>query len=457
VNVSLASVALDEGTAPIVCGVVTDLGLIRKRADELASANADLASEIEERIRAQGSLQLALDSAKMGSWDLDLRRGTSTRSLRLDNLFGYTSSQEHWSLETLIAHVLPEDREAVAGAFQDSRRTGRVDCEARIRRADNGAFLWLRFTGQTFYEDDVAVRIAGVVSDVTDRRAIEERLRQAQKLEAVGQLTGGIAHDFNNLLMVISGGLEMFDRQSDRSRRERILSGMRQAVARGSSLSSQLLAFSRKQPLRAEPISVSQQVAGMQELLDRSLRGDVQVVTDFPDGLWPIEVDPGEFELVLLNLAVNARDALPNGGVITISAANVANVTIGDRVGEFVRLAIADNGLGISPGDIARVFEPFFTTKEVGRGSGLGLAQTHGFARSSGGRPGSAAYSGRARKYPCFCHGQGRRRLRRERRLPLRLNPNVGLRSPQEKSSSSRTTRRWRRSQKTCSNILAIA
>ena len=385
VNVSLVDLIVDEGASRVVCGVVTDLGLIRKRADELAAANAKLAKEIEERRRAQGSLQVALDAARMGSWDLDLRHGTARRSLRHDQLFGYATLQTDWTLDTAIGHFLPDDRKAVTEAFTASRQSGSLDFEARIRRADDGSTRWLHVTGQTFYEDDEAVRIAGVVADVTDRRAVEERLRQTQKIEAIGQLTGGVAHDFNNLLMVISGGLDMIERHSDPARLARVRAGMRQAVERGSGLSRQLLAFSRRQALRPEPVDLRYQIGGMQELLDRSLRGDVQVRTDLDQDLWPVEVDPGELELVILNLAVNARDAMPEGGTITIRATNVPCLLDQELRGDFVRLSVSDTGTGMPPDVVARVFEPFFTTKEVGKGSGLGLAQTHGFAQASGG------------------------------------------------------------------------
>jgi PAS domain S-box-containing protein len=224
--------------------------------------------------------------------------------------------------------------------------------------------------------------------DITERRHAEERLRQAQKIEAIGQLTGGVAHDFNNLLMVISGGLDLIGRIEDAEKRARVLGGMRQAVARGSGLSRQLLAFSRRQALSPRPIDLARQIGGMRELLDRSLRGDVHVVTEFADGLWPVEVDPGELELVILNLAVNARDAMPDGGTITISAKNEAGygeASDGSPAGDFVRLSVTDTGTGMSPDVLARVFDPFFTTKDVGKGSGLGLAQTHGFVHASGG------------------------------------------------------------------------
>ena len=219
--------------------------------------------------------------------------------------------------------------------------------------------------------------------EIAERARVEETLRQAQKIEAIGRLTGGVAHDFNNLLMVISGGLDMLDRQTDPARRRRLMEGMIQAAQRGASLTRQLLAFSRRQELKPESVDIARQIGGMRELLDRSLRGDVHVKFDFPDTLWPIEVDPGELELVILNLAVNARDAMPSGGVLAIDIRNRPGQ--GDGARDMVRLSIRDTGVGMAPDVAARVFEPFFTTKGVGQGTGLGLSQVYGFARSSGG------------------------------------------------------------------------
>jgi len=221
--------------------------------------------------------------------------------------------------------------------------------------------------------------------EMSERARVEETLRQAQKIEAIGQLTGGVAHDFNNLLMVISGGLDMLDRQTDPNRRRRLMDGMIQAAQRGASLTKQLLAFSRRQTLRPQPVDVAAQIGGMRELLDRSLRGDVHVEFDFPDSLWPVEVDPGELELVILNLAVNARDAMPNGGTIVVRGENLPDINDGQIAGDYVRLSVVDTGVGMSPEILTRVFEPFFTTKDVGKGSGLGLAQVHGFATQSRG------------------------------------------------------------------------
>ncbi|MGJ4929267.1 response regulator [Bradyrhizobium sp. HKCCYLS2038] len=221
--------------------------------------------------------------------------------------------------------------------------------------------------------------------EMAERTRVEETLRQAQKIEAIGRLTGGVAHDFNNLLMVISGGLDMLDRQADPARRRRLMDGMIQAAQRGASLTRQLLAFSRRQELRPEPVDIARQIGGMRELLDRSLRGDVHVQFDFPETLWPVEVDPGELELVVLNLAVNARDAMPTGGTILVRGDNLPNWRDDEVAGDYVRLSVVDTGIGMTEEIRARVFEPFFTTKDIGKGSGLGLAQVYGFVKQSRG------------------------------------------------------------------------
>ena len=222
-------------------------------------------------------------------------------------------------------------------------------------------------------------------TQIAERERVEESLRHAQKMEAIGQLTGGVAHDFNNLLMVISGGLDMLGRQRDSARQKLLMDAMRQAAGRGAALTRQLLAFSRRQALTSEPVDLARLIGGMRELLDRSLRGDVHVALDFADDLWPVEVDPGELELVVLNLAVNARDAMPEGGTILIRGERRPDLDLDGLRGDFVALSVVDTGTGIPPEVIERVFEPFFTTKDIGKGSGLGLAQVYGFAQQSGG------------------------------------------------------------------------
>ena len=224
-------------------------------------------------------------------------------------------------------------------------------------------------------------------SDVTQRIRDQERLQHAenvlrenQKMESIGQLTGGVAHDFNNLLAVIKSGLQILERHTDPERRKLAMDGMRHAITRGAGLTRQLLAFSRRRPLHPEPLDLAAQINGLQELLSRSLRGDIKIVMTFAPDLWPVEVDAGELELAILNVCVNSRDAMPNGGVITITAENF------EAAVPFVRLSVADTGVGMPDTVLKRAFEPFFTTKDVGRGSGLGLAQVYGFAKQSGGQ-----------------------------------------------------------------------
>ena len=230
---------------------------------------------------------------------------------------------------------------------------------------------------------------AAMRKQMTERAQMEDALRQAQKMEAIGQLTGGVAHDFNNLLMVIAAGLDMIERHRHSDRVLSFIDSMRTATARGSSLTRQLLAFARRQALQPERVDLVRHLGGMRELLDRSLGGNVRLVTELPAELWPIHVDPAEMELVILNLAFNARDAMPAGGTVTLSGRNVPK---GELPGEgwaerdFVELTVADTGVGMPPDVRARAFEPFFTTKEIGKGSGLGLAQTYGFAQQSGGK-----------------------------------------------------------------------
>ncbi len=226
---------------------------------------------------------------------------------------------------------------------------------------------------------------AALLAQVEERERTERLLRQSQKMEAVGQLTGGIAHDFNNLLMVISGGLSILDREPTSERRQMVRDGMRQAAQRGAALTRQLLAFSRQKELHAKPIAIPRHVEGMRELLDGSLGGSVTVKTAFDPDLWPVRVDEGELGIALLNLCVNARDAMPQGGTITIAAVNRADIGEYGLTGDFVELRVSDTGVGMDPETIARCLEPFYTTKDIGKGSGLGLAQVYGFAHGSGG------------------------------------------------------------------------
>ena len=218
------------------------------------------------------------------------------------------------------------------------------------------------------------------------RQAAEAALKQAQRLEALGQLTGGVAHDFNNLLMVVSGNAERLRRfVSGDARLLGALEAIDIAVSRGASLTRQLLSFSRRQAHQNVVIDLGERLSAAQGILRSSLRGDITIALRVAPDTWPVAVDDSEFELALLNLAVNARDAMSSGGSLTISADNIT-VNEGDALGiagEFVALRVADSGAGIPAEIIGRVFEPFFTTKEVGKGTGLGLSQVYGFARQA--------------------------------------------------------------------------
>jgi signal transduction histidine kinase/CheY-like chemotaxis protein len=225
--------------------------------------------------------------------------------------------------------------------------------------------------------------------EIEERQQAEAALRQAQKMEAIGQLTGGIAHDFNNLLMVVSGNATLLsDTTRDEAVRRRA-SAIQQAADRGARLTRQLLAFSRRQALRPEPVYLRQRRSEIAEMLSRLLRADIELTFEIAEDVWPIMVDPTEFELALLNIGVNARDAMPGGGRFLVEARNFSSSS-GDPAGEplmgdFVALNLSDKGTGMTAEVRMRAFEPFFTTKEVGVGSGLGLSQVYGFAQQSGG------------------------------------------------------------------------
>jgi signal transduction histidine kinase/ActR/RegA family two-component response regulator len=218
---------------------------------------------------------------------------------------------------------------------------------------------------------------------ILEREKAEEALRQSQKMEAMGQLTGGVAHDFNNLLMVASSGLDLMDRTTDPVRRERLKLGIRQAIDRGASLTQQLLAFARRAPVRPEVIDLGASLRGMRVLLERALREDIAIDLQLASDLWPVELDPSQLEVAVLNIAINARDAMVAGGTITIKAENIPGGP--GHPADRVRLCVSDTGAGVASELVPRLFEPFFTTKDVGQGTGLGLSQVYGFARSSGG------------------------------------------------------------------------
>jgi PAS domain S-box-containing protein len=274
-------------------------------------------------------------------------------------------------------------------------REGQLETQGWRLRKDGSRFYATSVIDAIRNEAGALIGFAMVTRDITEQReaqiALEEtreQLAQAQKMEALGQLTGGIAHDFNNLLMIVSGYAQILQGRLKEAKNLQAVEAIRAAAGRGEKLTRQLLAFSRRQQLMPVVVDLRQRIDAVRDMLAPSLRGNIELTCDIEDKIWPVEVDLGELELALVNIAVNARDAMPDGGAITVSARNVvlkSGSAAGALEGDFVALAIIDTGSGMPPEVLARVFEPFYTTKPVGKGTGLGLSQVHGFAMQSGG------------------------------------------------------------------------
>jgi signal transduction histidine kinase len=231
--------------------------------------------------------------------------------------------------------------------------------------------------------------LAVLEHDVTDRRLMENRLHQAEKMQALGTMAGGVAHDFNNLLTAILGSLELaVGRNGGDARLQRLLENATMAAERGTTLTQRLLSFSRQRDLALRSVEANVLIREMQDLILRSIGSGIEVREELADGLWPAHVDPDQLELAVLNLCINARDAMEEVGALTLLTQNlvVAPDDTGDLApGEYVSIAVRDTGPGIPPEVIARVFEPFFTTKPVGKGTGLGLSMVYGLAQQAGG------------------------------------------------------------------------
>ena len=356
--------------------------LVLERTGQLKGAN-------EQLLAAQESLTMALDAAQMGTWDLDLVHDTARRSTRHDRTFGYGSLLPKWSRAIAKKHVLPEDHEAFEAAFRQALETGRFRLECRVVWPDDSV-RWVIAEGRLYRDDHgEPARLAGVIADVTDRRHAEERLHQAQKLEVIGQLTGGVAHDFNNLLTAVLGNLELAMLRTQDKKLLQILGSASTAAARGAKLTEQLLAFARKQHLAPRVVNLNEIISHMGDLLFQTIGATARIETVLEKDLWAVMIDVTQLELVILNLAINGRDAMPHGGRLTVATRNIG---ASDRirpealpVRDYAAISVTDTGTGMTQDVVAKAFEPFFTTKEIGEGTGLGLSQVLGFAQQSGG------------------------------------------------------------------------
>ena len=279
----------------------------------------------------------------------------------------------------------PEDREHVLEQLAGTVERGQYSCEYRWRCADEQYRHFLDQGVLAPTDEGAPPEIFGTLFDVSDRREMEQQLLHASKLEALGRLTGGIAHDFNNMLAVVMGSLELLQKFIPDHEVARRRAGMAMDAARRcADLTGRLLTFSRRQQLQATRTDLRELVGTMLEILGRTLGDRIEIAFEPGEDLWPVLVDRSQLENALLNLAINARDAMPDGGKLTITLAD-RRLDGPERVGDFVEIAVQDTGAGIPPDVLDRVFEPFFTTKEEGKGTGLGLSMIYGFAQQSGG------------------------------------------------------------------------
>ncbi|QHO77425.1 hybrid sensor histidine kinase/response regulator [Bradyrhizobium sp. CCBAU 051011] len=286
-------------------------------------------------------------------------------------------------------------------ALRIAREQGRYEEEGwRVRK--DGTFFWASVIIDPIYEDGRLVGFAKITRDITERHEAQlkldqmhQQLAESQKLDALGQLTGGVAHDFNNLLMIISGSLHTLKKTvGNEPKSQRAISAIEGATKRGASLTSQLLTFARRQSVNPQAVDVAERIDAMREVLDSGVGSAVKLQFEIAHGVWPVMVDIAEFETALVNLVINARDAMTGGGVITISARNERSG--GEAAeGEYVAISVADTGTGIAPDVLGKIFDPFFTTKPIGKGTGLGLSQVHGFAHQAGGTVRVASELGR--------------------------------------------------------------
>jgi PAS domain S-box-containing protein len=312
-------------------------------------------------------------------------------SPQVERILGYTPEEWQGDSQNWIRHVPPEDRPIVVAAEEASRKGEPFQAEYRITRKD-GQVVWVSDTAVTVRGSDAHPVMEGIIVDITERKQLETQLQQSRKMEAVGRLAGGIAHDFNNLLTIIKGYTELaLNRAASQPELRSDIERIENASERAAALVRQLLAFSRKQVLQPKTLDLNGIVLNLDKLLRRLMDGNIEMVTRVDENLGAVKADPAQIEQVVMNLVVNARDAMPKGGRLVVETANAdldsayASEHMSVRPGSYVMLAVSDTGVGMSTETVAHIFEPFYTTKESGRGTGLGLSTVYGIVKQSGG------------------------------------------------------------------------
>lgn len=377
--------------------------LIRKLEEkslQLTEINSKLQQDIERREKAEAALRdseerfrLLARATNDAIWDWDLKQDIRWWGDGFAQMFGHVPSASKSAREVWSDRIHPDDRQRVLNSLQESIRSGDSwQAAYRLQRAD-GSWAPVEDRAQLVRDEHgVAVRMVGGLTDVSERAALEERLRNSQRLEAVGQLTGGIAHDFNNLLTIVLGNAETLVELLEHDAKKRELARMIIGAAeRGAELTQRLLAFARKQSLSPRAVDLNRLLSGLNLMLDRVLGPSIELVFEPADDLPAATVDAAQLEHAVINLCVNARDAMPNGGRVHIAtglASYDSDTEVQGQVfpaGCYVRLQVSDTGCGILPEHLSNIFEPFFSTKQEGKGAGLGLAMVYGFVRQSGG------------------------------------------------------------------------
>ncbi|GGC54950.1 sensor histidine kinase [Siccirubricoccus deserti] len=364
-----------------------------RRLELIASREAEALRHSGERLRAiLDQMPVGVIVADATSGEIVFSNPEATRVL--GHALEHTPNWRAYPAS--FGGVHPDGRPLAADEYPLARAvlsSERVDREPLLYRRGDKSISHLEVSATPLCDNDGrAELVIAAFQDVTARTQAEQALRRAQRLEAMGQLTGGVAHDFNNLLMVASGNLQLLARRTSDPMLLRFVRSAMEAVRRGGDVTGRLLAFAREQPLEAVPIELGVMLPDIADnVLSRTLGGTIRIQTKIEPGLWPALADAGELQAALLNLAINARDAMPDGGILTIRAENVmaealpADMHSSLAAGDYVAVSVTDTGVGMTEDVAARAFEPFFTTKEVGHGSGLGLSQVYGFAHQSGG------------------------------------------------------------------------